>query len=313
MAIAAARGRRRRKVLVGSHLVLMFCCMTAVGTASARAQEAKLPLLAVYEPIIGSSVKAEVARLNIDPLELARQTEEGLRATRRFAVYERSQEVMQSSVLREQDLAQSGRAKGNAADFGKLDNVQFIVQPEVTGLGIASSFRAIDEFPGRFQRKDNGELTVTFKLLDTTSGEIKFQTTQTAGFDRGGGATEDRSHGVGGEAFAALAHDVSLKATNAIVNYVYPIQVVRAEHGEIFLNRGEGGGLRVGDVWELESAGESLIDPTTNENLGSAESPLGRVRIIRVAPRFSVAQAVGKLTGDSKPGDVLRPISNQSK
>jgi hypothetical protein len=305
----------RTKFVSGARLAIIatiFAIVTVVGPG-AQAQEVKLPLLAVYEPIIAASAKTEVARLKVDALELARQTEQGLRATRRFAVYERSQEVLQSSVLREQDFAQSGLAKGNAAGFGKLDNVQFIVQPEVTILGIASNFSPIEEFPGHYRRKDIGRLTVVFKLLDTTTGEIKFQTTQTVGFDRGAGTTEDKSHGVGGESFAALASEVSIKATNAIVNYVYPIQVVRAEHGDIFLNRGESGGLNVGDIWEIESAGEVLVDPTNNENLGSSETPLGRVRVIRIAPRFSVAQAIGKLTGEVKAGDVLRPLTSQSK
>jgi hypothetical protein len=288
-----------------------FCWLLLASPAAA--QDLKQPLLAVYAPIVAPAAKSDADRLKIDPIEIARQAEEGLRATRRFAVYERSTDVLQGSVLREQDLAKSGLAKGNAAEFGKLENVQFIVQPEITELQIGSSYAAVDDFPGRYRRKDDGKLTVTFKLLDTTSGEIKFQTTQAVSFSRQGGISEDRNHGVGAESYATLAHDVAIKATNAIVNYVYPILVVRIDRADVYLNRGEGGGLAIGEVWDLESAGEDLIDPTTHESLGASETTIGRVRITRIAPRFSVAQPAGKMTGEIKPGDVLRPSASASK
>jgi hypothetical protein len=282
-------------------------------TIPVRAEEAKLPLVAVYDPIVTPASKAEVDRLSIDPLEISRQTEEGLRATRRFAVYERSTEVLERSIQKEQSLSQSGGAKGNAAEFGKLDNVQLIVQPEITALNIGSRYAPIEDFPGRFRRTDNARLTVTFKVLDTTTGEIKFQTTQTVGSERSAGVSDDRSGHLGVGSYAALAREVSVKATNRIVNYVYPIAVIRVDRGDIYVNRGEGGGLVLGEVWDLESAGEKLIDPTTHEDLGQSEMPLGRVRITRIAPRFSVAAPVNKLSGEIKPGDILRPINVDNK
>jgi hypothetical protein len=302
---AAERMARRCAVAVGAS-ALALC-------TPANAQDAKLPLVAVYPPIVTPAAKGEAARLNIDPVELSRQTEEALRATRRFTLFERSAEVLKDSVLKEQDLAQSGLAKGNAAETGKLDNVQLIVQPEITAIAIGSAYAPIEDFPGRYRRTDTSRLSVTFKVLGTTGGEIKFQTTQTAGFDRPGGVSEDRSRHLGGDSFAALAHEVSLKATNSIVNYIYPIEVIRVEHGDIFLNRGEGGGLAIGQVWDLESTGGKLIDPATNEDLGSSEMPLGRVRITRIAPRFSVAAAMGKLSGEIKPRDILRQNSVDNK
>ena len=280
---------------------------------SAKADEVKLPFLAVYEPTMASSAKAEATRLKVDPLELSRQTEEGLRGTRRFVIFERSKEVLQGSVMREQDLAQSGMAAGNAAALGKLSNVQFIVQPEITALKIGSTFAPVDEFPGHSRRNDSGTITVTFKLLDTTTAELKFQTTQTAGFSSGGGVVAERGGGVGAETYPNLAREVALKGVNASVNYISPIQVIRVQAGDLFLNRGEGGGLKLGELWTLNSAGEDLIDPVTHESLGASETPLGSVKIVRIGPRFSVAQPVGKLSGAVKEGDVLRPVSSSQK
>jgi hypothetical protein len=292
----------------------ILCALLLVSVQSpGRAEEEKLPLVAVYPPIVTPAARAEVDRLKIDPQEVARQTEEALRGSRRFAIYERSAEVLSDSVMTEQRLARSGFAKENAAEFGKLDNVQLIVQPEITAVAIGSKYAPLSDFPGRYHRADAARLTITFKVMGTTSGEIKFQTTQTSAFDRPGGVSDSTSQHIGAEAFPALAHEVSVKATNAIVNYVYPIQVIRVTGPEIYVNRGEGGSLALGDVWELESTGESLIDPTTKEDLGPSETSLGKVRITRIAPRFSVVTPVGKLSGEIKPGDVLRPVNAELK
>jgi hypothetical protein len=282
-------------------------------TTSAKAEDTKQPLVAVYEPIVTPAARGQLERLKIDPVEVERQAEEVLRATRRFAIYERSTDVLKGAVMKEQSLAQSGLARGNAAELGKLDNVEYIVQPEITAVNIGSRYAPMEDFPGRFSRSDSSQLTVTFKLLDSTSGEIKFQTTQTVGSDRHVGVTDNRSGQLGAEIYPSLAHEVAVKGSNEIVNYIYPIQVIKISNRDIFLNRGEGGGISIGDVWEVESAGEDLIDPSSHENLGRSETPLGRVSIIRISPRFSVAMALGKVGGEIKPGDILRPISVGTK
>jgi hypothetical protein len=82
---------------------------------------------------------------------------------------------------------------------------------------------------------------------------------------------------------------------------------MRAQGGDIFVNRGEGGGISVGERYQLFSVGAPLIDPATNEKLGDAEDLLGDVEIVRVNPRFSVAHARASLSREVKSGDILRP------
>jgi hypothetical protein len=40
---------------------------------------------------------------------------------------------------------------------------------------------------------------------------------------------------------------------------------------DIFVNRGEGGGIFVGETYQIFSAGEALIDPNTKEGLQGIE------------------------------------------
>jgi len=281
--------------------VVLLVVSSVVPTA---AQER--PTIAVYPTIATDSAKADIERYNIDIQEVTRQVEEGIRATRRFAMFERSSEVMQSSVLREQDFAQGGHAIGDAAEFGKLNNVQMIVQPIITSFSLSSTHEAIEELPGKFRASHVGRLTVTVKVLDTSSGEIKYQTTQDAGFSQNGGVADTRVAGPGRDAWGGMAKEAATKVTNSVVGYVFPIQVIKADGTDIFVNRGEGGGIAAGETYELYSVGEAMIDPVTKENLGSSETRLGRVKVVRVNPRFSVVQAVGKFSTAPKPGDILR-------
>jgi hypothetical protein len=269
------------------------------------------PSIAVYPVIVTSAAKSDVDRYKVDVQEVTRQIEEGIRATRRFKMFERSGEVMQSSVLREQDFAQGGRAMGDAAEFGKLNNVQMIIQPMITAFSLNSSHAPIEELPGKFRVSHNGRLSVTVKVLDTSSGEIKFQTTQESGFSQGGGVADSRVAGPGRDAWGGMAKESANKITNAVVGYVFPIQVIKADGSDIFVNRGEGGGIAAGESYDVYSVGEAMIDPVTNENLGSSEKYIGRVKVQRVAPRFSVVHGVGKLSATPKSGDILRKVTGK--
>jgi hypothetical protein len=99
----------------------------------------------------------------------------------------------------------------------------------------------------------------------------------------------------------AVAH----KGAGAIADSIFPIKVARYEQGELFVNRGETGELHVGAVWTLFAVGERIADPDTGRSLGSAEFPIGKVKIVRVNPGVSVAQPVGELKQAPKVGDIL--------
>jgi len=284
----------------------LFCLLIMVLVPRGPVVAQERPTVAVYPTIAIGVAGAEVDRYKVDLQEISRQIEEGIRATRRFTMFERSAAVMQGSVLREQDFAQGGRALGDAAEFGKLNNVQMVIQPIITSFSLNSTHEAIEELPGKFRATHTGRLTVTVKVLDTSSGEIKFQTTQNVGFSQNGGVADTRVAGPGRDAWGGMAKEAATKVTNSVVGYVFPIQVIKADGPDIFVNRGEGGGIAAGETYALYSIGEAMIDPVTKENLGSSEMLLGRVKVVRVNPRFSVVQAVGKISGAPKPGDILR-------
>lgn len=160
-------------------LALAFMCF-AFGATPLKADDR--PRLAVFPLIASEVVKSQFGDGKLDSGEMTRQIEESIRATRRFALFERSGEILRGSVLLEQDFAKAGQAIQNAAESGKLNNVQFIALPLVTQASVSVRKAQQEERPGFFHYNASGSATVSVKVLDTTTGEIMYQTTRDAAF-----------------------------------------------------------------------------------------------------------------------------------
>ena len=263
------------------------------------------PTIAVYPTMLGSSIK-NFDRHALDLQELTRRLEEALRATRRFSVFERNETVLQKWKL-EGDIAESGLARESSTEFGKLNNVRLIIQPMVIEFALGSKFAPVDGLDGMYRRTDIGRLVVTSKVLDTTSGEIKYQITVDDGFSRGPTVVEGEGQtGVSLQDWTGLASQIGAQSAGSIVNSIFPVQVMHYQSNMLFLNRGEGGGIKVGDELQLFSVGDDLIDPVSKENLGPIEIPIGMVRIVQIKPKTSTAIPIGDLMIPPKRGDIVR-------
>lgn len=282
-------------------LVLGFI-LTA--TASAMAGVSK-PSLAIYATEVATKATSPES-LSLDKEEITRGLEAALRDTRKFQIYERSDTVLEQSIAKEQDKTLSGELTGKGAQVGKQKNVQLLVYPLISEFKFGAKFEEVSGLPGMFTRLDFGRIRVTFKVLDTTTGEVKYQVMTKAGFMREPEVVESEQGGPAQPQWIKLAQDVAEKGAQAIVNAVFPIQVLSVQKGNLFLNRGQGGGIEVGEHWILYSAGPALVDPITGENLGAAEVPIGTIKIQSQTPKFSIGVPIGTLEGKPKRGDVIR-------
>ena len=263
------------------------------------------PTIAVYPPV-GPGTKG-IEKLGFDKQEITRRLEEALRATGRFALFERSRELLAASVEAEQDLSESGSYLADAAERGKLANVKLIVQPFVAEFVLQSQFEEVDGLPGMYERIDHGKVTLTCKVLDTTSGEIKHQVTISWGFEReSDDVFEGKVGGPGQSEWIEMADEIGTRSATAMVNTVFPVMVIKFSRGRVFLNRGKGGGIKKGDILELFSVGEELKDPQTGETLGGEEFSIGKIKVIKVAAKFSTAKPLDGLEDDPQPGDIAR-------
>jgi hypothetical protein len=229
-----------------------------------------------------------------------------LNATRKFEIVGRSD---LKEVLREQELAGSGNvatADANAAQAGRLAGARYVLVATIDDFEDSTETMAFTNL-NRTGFKRTIRLSTTAKIYDSTSGRLmesanvrlerKDDRMDTDGIRRDAEATD------------VLLLDITREAAEQIAtrvaDLVFPIRVLTKRDTQITLNRGDGGGVEVGQLFNVFALGEPLIDPDTQEMLGREEVRVGKVRIVSVQPRFSTAEILEDL-GITK-GTVLRP------
>jgi hypothetical protein len=296
--------------------------LTIILTAGTVGFAQDLPLVAVYPIEVANSNPASsfMRQEQLDQGLIVLGAEEALRNSRRFKVFERNKSVLASTIATEQDRAACGsteegalmqcdlrRFAGNAAAMGQISNVEFIVQVSIKDLVIqAPTYRPIDEFPGRFRKTNNASLDVSVKVLDTTSGQIKYQGAVITTLSSKPEIVTQRAAFSPRTVWNQVATEAGRRVGNSIVGAIYPIEVVQTNGKSIFVNRGQGTGIQVGDVYEVYAVGETMKDPRTGIDLGGEETLLGEIVIRRIAEKFSVAEAVGRLSQSPAAGSILR-------
>jgi hypothetical protein len=94
------------------------------------------------------------------------------------------------------------------------------------------------------------------------------------------------------------------KIANHVADVIFPAKVLIKRDNTVTINRGEGGGVAEGDIFNAFAQGEELKDPDTGEVLGREEVKVGKVKITQVNAKTSLAEIMED-TGIDK-GAVLR-------
>jgi len=81
-------------------------------------------------------------------------------------------------------------------------------------------------------------------------------------------------------------------------------RVVEVLENQIYVNAGEGAGLKIGERLRVVSVARELVDPDTQAVLGTVEHATGEVEIVAIKDRYSVAAVRGVFT--PKRGDTVR-------
>ena len=223
-------------------------------------------------------------------------------------------------VITEQDFGVSGRtAGGEAAQIGKILKAQIMISGAVTefeasGGGQGGGF-AVKGFNIGVNRSI-AKVAVNVRIYDTTTGQV-LDSQRCEGIAEEGGLSfsySDSNFAMGGAGFdktplgkaCQMAIDkavffISMKMQN--IPWAGRIVDVR-EGGKVFVNAGANAGVIVGDRLSVFRAGESLIDPETGMDLGSELTNIGRVEILQVQDKFSIATITGG--ANFQRGDILK-------
>jgi hypothetical protein len=106
---------------------------------------------------------------------------------------------------------------------------------------------------------------------------------------------------------ALLVDTVQEAATSVathVADVIFPVRVLTKRDKQVTINRGEGGGVEVGQLWNVFALGEELTDPDTKESLGREEVLVGKAKITNITPKTSTAEILED-TGIDK-GAILR-------
>jgi curli biogenesis system outer membrane secretion channel CsgG len=229
-----------------------------------------------------------------------------INATRKFDVVGRSD---LSDIIKEQDLGASGNVDAKtAAKAGKLTGAKYLL---VTTVDDFQDYveKATFEGTGRSATKRVFRLSVVGKVYDASTGKLLESANFQTGSDAFKQIQEERSYSVkdgelSDEMMVAVARDLAQKIANRIADVVFPAKVLVKRDKEVTINRGEGGGVAVGNIFNVYALGEELTDPDTKESLGREEAKVGRVKITQVNPKTSTAEILED-TGIDK-GAILR-------
>jgi curli biogenesis system outer membrane secretion channel CsgG len=211
----------------------------------------------------------------------------------RFSVIER-QKV--DEVLIEQDFGASGRVTPQtAAQIGKMLGVDLLLTGSVSEFSISTTGGAIKSLGVGVT---TGKVVLQARLVNTTTGEIVVA-----------GEEENKKNLVGahykGMNFKqtydyGLANEVMHPAVEKIVSEIVEKskglssssnsgRVVKVEGKRVWINVGADAGAKIGDEFEVIRQGEELIDPDTGLSLGAEEEKVGKVVVVEVKDKYSIA------------------------
>ena len=185
-------------------------------------------------------------RFALDPNIIVLNIEDGLRKGKKVKLFERGSAGL-DSVRQEQFKAECGnsakspqgpvlqqgqtvtpggqivdeclkRFAGNAAATGQLSNVEFIVDVAIMDVAIGdAAYRPIPEMPGKFRRSVNCKIDIAVKVIDSTTGQVKFQALVPATYTESGIAQDKSEATVDRRAvWNGLATEAGRKAAAAI-------------------------------------------------------------------------------------------------
>lgn len=272
------------------------------------------PAVAIKEPKVGEKVN-KYARRHLNIERLWAELEASFRATRKLRVLSRDKEVI-ADLREEQQFAESDLAKGDAAATGEMSNAHYLVLPKVQDFKFYRSAKPLPNFDSKYRRQDSGLLQLTVQMVDTSSGQVKANFDLTSRFATKSAIVNSKGGSPNSTHFTKMAKEVAAQLADQFVAAVFPMKVVkRTRGGQIIINRGKDGGMKMGETLEVFFAGEELIDPDTGMSLGSSEEFVGTVEVVRINPKVTYAKIVSEIDPQNGPittGDIVRrPQNNQ--
>jgi curli biogenesis system outer membrane secretion channel CsgG len=223
--------------------------------------------------------------------------------TRKFDIVGRSD---LKDVLKEQELGQSGNVDAKtAAQAGKLTGAKYLLVTTIDDFEDSTErmeFKSLNKVG--IKRKIR--IDAVAKIYDSTTGKMlesaNIKTEKKD--DRADDTSLDKNAELTDALLLQVVQETAQRVATHVADVIFPVRVLAKRDTQVTINRGEGGGVEMGQVWNVYALGEELIDPDTKESLGREEMLVGKVKISNITPKTSSADIMED-TGINK-GAILR-------
>ncbi|MFK5893129.1 MAG: FlgT C-terminal domain-containing protein [Pseudomonadota bacterium] len=278
---------------------------TSIFSANIQAAARAKPIVAIKKASIGEGV-SKYSKKYLNLSTLLDEMESSIQRNRKFSLVSRKSSVMKD-IREEQAFASSDLSAGNAAAEGQMKNANFLILSTVQDFKFYRSIKAVPNLDNKYIRRDSGMLEVNVQVIDTSTGAIKTTFYLKSSFATGKKVVNSKGGVPNSIHFTKMAKRVSAQMADQLVDIVFPMRILNIQGNKVFINRGKDGGLKKGQLLNVFKPGVALIDPDTGENLGSAETMIGKIKVTRINPKFTIAVITGK--GMDEPvdrGDIVR-------
>jgi curli biogenesis system outer membrane secretion channel CsgG len=249
---------------------------------------------------------------------MADQLTDALMQSGQFVVMERQ---TLKDVVTEQDLANSGRVqKAASTQTGKLVSAQILVKGTVTEFESQSSGSENGVGFGGFRignKKEEAHIGLMIRLIDTTTGEVlasqRVEGKAASGGMKVGANVSGVQFGTAGFDKTPMGKAVQMAIDDAVSQIAaklkdvpFQARVIKVNSdSELLISGGAKTGIAEGDSFTVFSVGESLVDPTTGEQLGSELTKKGAIKVTSVEEKYAKAKSDSPLK-DIKVGDIVK-------
>lgn len=271
------------------------------GQNASSGPSGKIPRIAIGLVKMGSTAHTDFRAQQHTPIftdtMISRLTQ-----TKRFQLIDR-QEVDQ--LLNEQFAQALAENRNVPSAMGTLKGADYLVYGNLASI---SDKEKITKLPGskRIFNQRLGQASGNMRIVDARSGDIiesrKISVEQAIDL----GVTE-------AELVDTLADAYAEQVVLMLMNALYPIKAAHiGSNGIVYINRGNDGGLFVGEELAIYKPGKAIIDPDTGIQLGVEESYLGKIRVTEVEDARSKGEQIEGAV--ISRGDLLkRTVNNNNK
>ena len=244
-----------------------------------------------------------------------------LSETKKYTLVERSK---LETVLNEQKLGASGAVTAQtAAKIGALLGANYIITGAVTEFGIKDSKIGVGglgkvlPFGGGAKiSRTKARAVIDVRAIDAATAQIAAAAKgegEKSSAEFSGDVSIAPSFDFGKEGFdETILGKAARKAVDAVVKELaakfdeaggVTVKIIKITGNQLYINSGGTDGEKEGHTYGIYRLGENMVDPDTGESLGSEEESIGTAKVVKVNPKFSIAET--KAAGVQKT-DVLK-------